>query len=235
MKTSKSNTYTKMQQTYYENSAVEMAKVNHRHHDNNFDYWNCLLQPIRKDSAKWCGKRALDFGCGTGRNICNLIRLAEWDRVDGIDIAANNLEQAKELLSKDGIPNDKYNLYQNNGVDLIALSDNAYDFVMSTIVLQHIAVYDIRYSLLSEVFRAMKSGGVLSFQIGYGVGYGKAEYEDNAYNAEGTNTRHDVIVRSPEQIKTDLDRIGFVDFTFNICKAYSDGHPQWLFVKAVKP
>ena len=72
--------------------------------------------------------------------------------------------------------------------------DHEYDFVMSTIVLQHIAVYDIRFQYLQEFFRVMKPGGLLSFQMGYGEGYGKAGYYDNHYHAESTNSAHDTLV-----------------------------------------
>ena len=79
---------------------------------------------------------------------------------------------------------------------------------MSTIVLQHIAVYDIRFQYLEEFFRVMRPGGLLSFQMGYGEGYGKAGYYDNHYHAESTNSFHDTLVTSPEQIAaTSADRL----------------------------
>ena len=106
---------------------------------------------------------------------------------------------------------------------------------MSTIVLQHIAVYDIRFQYLQEFFRVMKPGGLLSFQMGYGEGYGKAGYYDNHYHAESTNSAHDTMVTSPEQIGGDLERIGFVDFSYAVRPSFDDGHPNWIFVKAYKP
>lgn len=235
MTVNKDNKYTKMQADYYESTAKGMAEVNHRHHDANFSYWSVLLKPIREDSAKWKGKKALDFGCGTGRNICNLLRMADWTRVDGVDIAKNNLKEAVKLLHKDGISAHLYRLHQNNGIDLAKINSDTYDFVMSTIVFQHIAVHDIRYGLLSELFRIMKSGAVISIQMGFGEGRGKAEYHENAYDAQGTNSRHDVIVRSPKQIEKSLKEIGFTDFTYEIRESYSDGHPEWIFFKAKKP
>ena len=69
---------------------------------------------------------------------------------------------------------------------------------MSTIVLQHIAVYDIRFQYLEEFFRVLRPGGLLSFQMGYGEGYGKAGYYDNHYDAESTNSFHDTTVTSPD-------------------------------------
>ena len=80
---------------------------------------------------------------------------------------------------------------------------------MSTIVLQHIAVYEIRFQDLREFFRVMAPGGLLSFQMGFGEGQGKAEYHDNHYEAQGTNSLHDTKVTDPWQIGGDLEQIGF--------------------------
>lgn len=230
------NKYTKMQKAFYDkDKAKQMAETNHEHHNLNTDYWSCLLRAIKDDPDKWDNKTALDFGCGTGRNIINLWSLACWGRMDGVDISKYNLIEASKILKESGIPPQRFNLYQNNGIDLQELKSNEYDFVMSTIALQHIAVYEIRYNLLSEMFRTMKKGGVLSIQMGYGRGYGKAEYYENAYDAKGTNTKHDVIVPTAKCIYSDLIKIGFKDTTHQIMPPFSDGHPKWIYVQAVKP
>lgn len=228
------NRYTKMQKEYYESTADLMAETDHEHHNKNPDYWNYLLFHVI-DTNVWDGKKALDLGCGTGRNIMNLLKkTAHWSRVDGVDISKNNIDHVLARLKEEKWPKDKCNLYVSNGVDLSGIEDNTYDFIMSTIVLQHIAVHEIRYNLLKEVYRVLKPGGMISFQMGFGEGYGKAEYTENAYNAKGTNTVHDVIVRRPEQIQKDLDQIGFKSFDYCIRPSFSDGHPQWIFFTAKK-
>ena len=126
-------------------------------------------------------------------------------------------------------------LHQANGVDLSNLATAEYDFVMSTIVLQHIAVYDIRFQYLQEFFRIMKPGALLSFQMGFGEGQGKAEYYDNHWDAQGTNSLHDTKVTDPDQISGDLERIGFTDFSHAIRPPFDDGHAAWIYVKALKP
>ena len=228
------NKYTEMQKKFYgKDKAKQMASVDHRHHSANPDYWAVLLKPILRDTDYWEGKKALDFGCGTGRNMRNLISISEWKRVDGVDISRENLKHAKRLLGKDY---DNFKTYLNNGIDLSCLPENEYDFVMSTIALQHIAVYEIRYSLLQGMFKAMKSGGILSFQMGYGDnGYGKADYYANDYEAQGTNSKHDVMITDPEQVISDLVNIGFENISSVISDSYSDGHPNWIFFNAKKP
>ena len=80
----------------------------------------------------------------------------------------------------------------------------------------------------------MKPGGLLSFQMGYGEGYGKAGYYDNHYHAESTNSAHDTLVTSPAQIGDDLERIGFVDFSYAVRPSFDDGHPNWIFAEGVQ-
>ena len=229
------NPYTQMQKGFYNKAkADQMVSVDHRYHDGNADYWSILLGPVKDNREYYRGKKALDFGCGTGRNVNNLLSIGEWNRVDGVDISPENIEHAKRKIG--ALMQEKFfKLYVNNGVDLSGLPDDEYDFVMSTIVFQHIAVHEIRFNLLKEIYRTMKSCGIISIQMGYGEGHGKAEYEKDDYDAKGTNSKHDVIVRDPDQIKKDLDTIGFIDFEYVIRPAFQDGHPNWIFFKAKKP
>ena len=151
---------------------------------------------MRDTESEYRDKVGLDFGCGCGRNVQNL--WWRFKRMDGVDLSFGNLVHAHENLVSVGCPPDRYRLFQANGVDLGNLASDEYDFVMSTIVMQHIAVYDIRFQYLMEFFRVLRPGGLLSFQMGYGEGYGKAGYYDNHYDAESTNSFHDTTVTSPD-------------------------------------
>lgn len=235
------NPYSKMQSEYYEGAATDVANIDHRYHEKNRDYWDILLAPIKADSKKWDGKVALDFGCGLGRNALNLIRMANWKHVVGVDIAEGNLKLATEFFKGHGykeLGEEKpfegdFAFYKNNGID-IPLLDECVDFVLSTIVFQHIAVHEIRYNLFKELYRLLKEGGEISIQMGFGPGYGKAKYHENAYEAPETNTKYDVEVLSPDQIKDDLEKIGFKNFEYVIRPSFMDGHPNWIFFKATK-
>jgi ubiquinone/menaquinone biosynthesis C-methylase UbiE len=224
------NKYTQMQKNQY-NSGTS----NHLEHNDNPDYWNILLGDL-KFAEKWKNKNALDFACGKGRNITNLLSICEWNRVDGVDISVSNIEYNKKKYV-----NQNSNWYCNNGVDVSDLNDNEYDFIMSTIALQHIPVYDIRKSLIQDLLRTLKSGGLFSFQMGYGDGLDspigpRSSYYDNTYAASGTNSIHDVRVNNESDIVNDLEDIGYVNITTKISKSYSDkGHVYWIYVKAYKP
>jgi ubiquinone/menaquinone biosynthesis C-methylase UbiE len=224
------NQYTQMQKRQY-----NPGTSNHEEHNTNPNYWDILLGDL-KDKEKWSGKNGLDFACGKGRNVTNMLSLCEWNRVDGIDISSGNINFCKSVYS-----NQNSEWYCNNGVDVSDLKDNEYDFIMSTIALQHIPVYDIRKSLITDLFRALKPGGLFSFQMGYGEGFespvGKiSSYYENVYNATGTNCIHDVRIHNEQDVIDDLTNIGYVNITIEIKEPYSDViHPQWIYVKAYKP
>ena len=224
------NPYTQMQLHLYELTADMMNVENHRGHNANPDYWDIL---VRDTESAYRDKVGLDFGCGCGRSLQNL--WWRFRRMDGVDLSFGNLAHAHEHLVSVGCPADRYQLFQANGVDLGNLASDEYDFVMSTIVLQHIAVYDIRFQYLQEFFRVMAPGGLLSFQMGFGGGYGKAGYYENHYDTESTTSFHDTLVTHPGQIRADLELIGFVDLWHTIRPSFDDGHPNWIYVKAYKP
>ena len=224
------NAYTNMQKVQY-----SVGTTNHMEHNDNPKYWDVLLGDL-KDSTKWNNKNALDFACGKGRNVSNILSLCDWSRVDGVDISSANIDFCKHVYN-----NQKSNWYLNNGVDVSELSSNEYDFVMSTIALQHIPVYDIRKNIIIDLLRVMRSGGLFSFQLGYGEdlsdvnGRPRSSYYENAYNANGTNSEHDVRVQNVNDVIDDLTKIGFINISCEIHPSFSDlGHPQWIYIKAYK-
>lgn len=223
------NQYTVMQKNAY-----SFGTNNHEIHNSNPDYWDILLGDL-KDSNKWNNKVALDFACGKGRNVTNLHGLCKWDRVDGIDISESNIHFCRENYTS-----LRSNWYCNNGVDISELPDNTYDFVMSTIALQHIPVFEIRDSLIKDIYRVMKSGGVFSFQMGFGVGLDsilgkRSSYYENIYEATTTNSGYDVRVQSESEIKSHLENIGFKQIITVVRPSFSDhGHNEWIYTKCYK-
>jgi SAM-dependent methyltransferase len=225
------NTYTLMQKQAYQNGTS-----NHEEHNNNSDYWDILLGDL-KQPKKWIGKSALDFACGKGRNVINIHKLSTWETVDGVDISQANIDYCAHTYT-----DYKSQWYCNNGVDLQDISSEKYDFVMSTIALQHIPVYAIRRNIIEEILRTLKPGGLFSFQMGFGkdltdvMGRPKAQYYENIVNAGGTNSEYDVRIQDEKEVIEDLSNIGFVNITTQVRDAYSDyGHPQWIYVKGYKP
>lgn len=180
------------------------------------------------------GKVALEYGCGPGRN---LIRFKNrFSRIDGVDIAENNLIKAKENLLSFGPTDSKLILCDGSS---IPTEDESYDVVFSVICLQHIASYSIRYSIMKEVYRVLKPSGYFCFQMGVGgkEGYPYCEYHDDAFHAGSTNGGFDVTVRNAEQLEEDLvGKLGFVNFTYELRPTGpGDRHKNWIWIQAQKP
>lgn len=228
-----SNRYTNMQRSVYEREGYtgNMNKENHGQHNSNPDYWNILVKDTEDPS--FLNKKGLDFGCGCGRNVQNIVK--RFNRMDGVDIASELIKQCRINLSNDGYDETRAKFYTCDGVSLSCIESDQYDFLMSTIVLQHICVHEIRYNYLKEFFRVMKSGGILSIQMGYGTGHPTTrDYYDNYYDAQGTNSVCDTRVTDPSQIVKDLESVGFSNITYTIRNSWCDAHTEWIYVRAVK-
>jgi SAM-dependent methyltransferase len=221
------------------NNAYKYGTNNHPEHNSNPLYWDTLLGDLKNHPERWVGKIALDFGCGKGRNVTNMKTLVKWSRVDGVDISQNNIDYC--IATHNTPDNIMSKFYKNNGSDLSDLLNDEYDFVMSTIVFQHLCVHNLRVALKKEIFRVMKPGGVFSFQMGYGGMNFKGHtnphgYYENVYDANGTNGANDVRVTDPNELLTDLQTIGFTNITYRIEKPWEDGgHPNWIYVRCEKP
>jgi ubiquinone/menaquinone biosynthesis C-methylase UbiE len=227
------NRYTKMQLNQYNGLAGAWSEENRDWvvgsfdaHNNWADYENLFKN--FKNKSELIG---LDFGCGPGRN---LVRYKDtFKRLDGVDISPVNIEKAKGYTTNNGI---NCELYVNNGVDLSVIESNKYDFVMSVIAMQHICVYDIRFSIMKDMYRVLKDGGAIAIQMGFGSPSPRTVgYYDNHYDATETNRGCDVCIESTDQLEKDLIEMGFKNFTYTIGNVGpGDIHPNWIYFNAYK-
>jgi SAM-dependent methyltransferase len=234
--------YVKMQRKYYIRNARKSSVVpgnlvddqvvgSWKEHDEWLDYETYMMKYVRPED----GLVALDFGCGPGRNIR---RWTDWfKRIDGADISKTNITNARVFLRDQLSDKKSPNLYVTNGTDCGDAKSNVYDFVFSTVCLQHICSHSVRFQILSDIYRVLKPGGRISVQMGYGspspmtVGY----FEDN-FSAEATNRSCDTEISDPSEPKSDFDRIGFIRFESWIRPVGpGDIHPNWIFLTATKP
>lgn len=102
--------------------------------------------------------RALDFGCGHGRLTQALA--PHFESVVGVDIAESMLAAAR-LANKHG---DKVSYLHNPRTDLSLLEDASFDFVLTSLVLQHMRP-DYAKTYLREFLRVLRPGGVAFFQM----------------------------------------------------------------------
>jgi len=164
--------YTYMQHAEYERAAdasdytgvrpVDHVVGSYEAHNSWPDYETFLMRYV---DDSFSDKLALDFGCGPGRHIVQFGH--RFRRMDGADISARNLENARQNLQAQGIAVP--DLYVTSGTDLGAAPSAAYDFVMSVITLQHICVHEIRLAILRDIARILKPGGRFSSQMGFGT------------------------------------------------------------------
>ena len=231
------NKYTEMQRNAYNLDASKWGMSDDAidHVVGSFNAHNAFIDydKLFSNQSKLNEKICLDFGCGPGRN---LVKYKDtFKRIDGVDISEVNINNAKLYTSSNGIT--ECNLYINNGINIDVIKSNTYDIVMSTITLQHICVYNIRKSIITDIFRVLKSGGCFTAQMGFGYpSVMTVGYYENFYDATTTNRGCDVCIENADQLKDDLYNMGFVDFNYEVTNVGpGDAHPNWIFFNVKKP
>jgi SAM-dependent methyltransferase len=103
-------------------------------------------------------RRALDFGCGVGRLTQALARY--FGLVDGVDIAPSMIKLATKFNRYGG----RCKYFVNYAADLSIFDDEIFDFIYSSVVLQHIKPeYSKNY--IKEFLRLLRPKGVLVFEL----------------------------------------------------------------------
>ena len=159
--------YKKMQKEYYEGTGIPPEAVvgNYAWHEE-FPYETQLLykngdlrHPLFQNTHD---KIALDFACGPGRMVPRMAKF--FKRVDGVDISSRLIDEARASYPYS-------NFYVSSGDDMGEVPLNTYDFIFSTIALQHIAVHDIRMDIFRNIYDALKPGGQMTVQMGYNANF----------------------------------------------------------------
>lgn len=109
-------------------------------------------------AVAWAGElpsraRALEIGCGVGRNTVHLAR--HFTEVDGVDVSPSMVAAAVER----GLPAGVH-LHALSGRDLRPLPDGAFALAFSHLVFQHIESEDDIAGYLRELARVLMPGGV---------------------------------------------------------------------------
>jgi SAM-dependent methyltransferase len=103
-------------------------------------------------------EQALDFGCGVGRLTNALAR--RFGEVIGIDISQEMITLARRLGSCE---NCRFEL--STHPDLRQFPAASFDFVYSSLVLQHLPRRQLTLAYLGEFLRVLRPGGLTVFQV----------------------------------------------------------------------
>ena len=155
--------YIEMQKGIYNNKNIPSEDiVGYYDWNEAFPYETFLLYEngdVRKPLFKETNdKVALDFACGPGRMVRRMSKC--FKKVDGVDISNRLIEEAREKS-----PSNDF--YVSNGDDLGSVPKNNYDFVYSTIAMQHIAVRTIRMNILKNIHEVLKEDGIINIQMAF--------------------------------------------------------------------
>ena len=103
------------------------------------------------------GDTVVDLACGPANQLAMVARLNPETRFIGVDLSVPMLEQARELVSRQGLTNVEFR--HGDITDLSSFSDQSVDAVMSTMALHHLPTVELLYMTYREVARILKHGG----------------------------------------------------------------------------
>jgi len=105
------------------------------------------------------GKYLLEIGCGGAQ--CGIAFAKQGAIVTGVDIAAAQLQIARELAAQNGV---SITFHQRDMTDLTPIASASQDIVFSSIAFHYV---DDIATCFQEVYRVLKPQGVFVFSIGH--------------------------------------------------------------------
>lgn len=115
------------------------------------EFWT--IEKYLKNSIPF--EKCLSICCGFGETERNLSKLKAANKIIGMDIATNAIDQARKRAKAERLDNIEYCISDLNTVDL---PEQEYDLIWANGALHHIKELD---NVLHKLTRALKSGGYL--------------------------------------------------------------------------
>jgi SAM-dependent methyltransferase len=113
------------------------------------------------------GMRVLDAGCGTGRNLVYLLK--SGFEVFGVDESSGAVAQTRRLVSELA-PRLPLENFRQEPVERMSYADADFDLVLSSAVL-HFARDEAQWqSMLREMWRVLKPGGIFFARLASSIG-----------------------------------------------------------------
>jgi SAM-dependent methyltransferase len=102
------------------------------------------------------GKRVLDYGCGTGNGLVNLVEYSKPKQLVGVDISPTAISLCDERMKLHPGPTDLQLMQIANGEVCLPFADNAFDYVHCDGVIHHTPNPE---EILAEFVRILAPGG----------------------------------------------------------------------------
>ncbi len=140
-------------------SKVEVKGFEARHYDLlmnliSIGSYPSFIQNVVKEMNIQPQDKILDFGCGSGRNMCLMTKyLSDQGKVLGLDIGTEMLEQAQTRCKK--YSNVEF---KNLRIDEVLPYENEFDKIFISFVL-HGFVQENRLQIIDNARRALRPGG----------------------------------------------------------------------------
>jgi len=113
------------------------------------------------------GMRVLDAGCGTGRNLVYLLQ--SGFEVFGVDESSEALAQTRRLANELA-PHLPLDNFRAEAVEKMSYSDAGFDVVLSSAVLHFARDEGQWQSMVGEMWRVLKPGGVFFARLASSIG-----------------------------------------------------------------
>lgn len=105
------------------------------------------------------GDHVLDLACGPANQLAQIARLNPDCHFTGVDLSAEMLNRAKELVTDQQLANVTFR--EGSITDLGQFADGSFDAVMSTMALHHLPDLSALNQSFKEAARVLKDGGGL--------------------------------------------------------------------------
>lgn len=126
------------------------------------------------------GDTVLDLACGPANQLAMVARLNPATNFIGYDLSKPMLEQAQELITRQGLSN--VTLRHGDITDLAGFGDASIDAVMSTMALHHLPDVPALGRTYAEAARVLKpGGGVYMVDFGHLKAKASIKYFANQY------------------------------------------------------
>lgn len=103
------------------------------------------------------GDTVVDLACGPANQLAMVARLNPETNFIGVDLSMPMLEQAKELVTRQGLTNVTFR--HGDITNLASFPNGSVDAVVSTMALHHLPTVDLLCNTYAEVARILKPGG----------------------------------------------------------------------------